>query len=114
MTPDMIFVFTLLGATIALFLSNKIRMDTIALLVVIVLALSGIITPSEAVSGFGNSVVIMIAGLFVIGEGLFRTGVAATAGNWLLKVGGDNEQRLLMFLLPLRASLIYFCGTCHF
>ncbi|RAU17436.1 sodium:solute symporter [Nitrincola tibetensis] len=111
MTADMIFVFTLLGATIALFLSNKIRMDTIALLVVIVLALSGIITPSEAVSGFGNSVVIMIAGLFVIGEGLFRTGVAATAGNWLLKVGGDNEQRLLMFLLPVVALLSAFMSS---
>lgn len=111
MTTDMMFVFGLLGTTVIVFLSNKIRMDTIALMVVIALALSGVLTPAEAVSGFGNAVVIMIAGLFVIGEGLYKTGVAAAAGNWLLKVGGDSEQRLLMCLLPVVALLSAFMSS---
>lgn len=111
MTPDMLFVFGLLAATIVLFIIDKIRMDIVALMVVVVLALSGIITPTEAVSGFGNSVVIMIAGLFVVGEGLFRTGVAAAAGNWLLRVGGDSETRLLLFLLPVVAVLSAFMSS---
>ena len=111
MTPEMMFVFGLLAATIVLFIIDKIRMDIVALLVVVVLAASGIISPSDAVSGFGNSVVIMIAGLFVVGEALFRTGVAAAAGNWLLKVGGDSETRLLLFLLPVVAVLSAFMSS---
>jgi di/tricarboxylate transporter len=51
MTPDMLFVFATLGITIALFVSDRIRMDLVALMVVVALALSGIITPAEAVAG---------------------------------------------------------------
>ncbi|WP_417584221.1 SLC13 family permease [Nitrincola sp.] len=111
MTPEMLFVFGLLAATVVLFIIDKLRMDVVALLVVVVLAASGIITPTEAVSGFGNSVVIMIAGLFVVGEGLFRTGIAAAAGNWLLRVGGSSEVRLLLFLLPVVALLSAFMSS---
>lgn len=96
MTPDMLFVFATLGITIALFISDRIRMDLVALMVVVALALSGIITPAEAVAGFGEPVVIMIAALFVVGEALFRTGIAAAAGNWLLRMGGSSETRLLL------------------
>ncbi len=111
MTSEMLFVFGLLAVTITLFITDKVRMDIVALLVVVVLATSGIISPAEAISGFGNSVVIMIAGLFVVGEALFRTGVAAAAGNWLLKVGGDSETRLLLFLLPVVAVLSAFMSS---
>lgn len=111
MTPDMLFVFATLGITIALFISDRIRMDLVALMVVITLALSGIITPAEAVAGFGEPVVIMIAALFVVGEGLFRTGIAAAAGNWLLRMGGKSETRLLLFLLPMVALLSAFMSS---
>ncbi|MBP0049254.1 SLC13 family permease [Marinobacterium sp. AK62] len=111
MSADMWFVFTLLGVTIALFLSDRIRMDLVALLVVVSLALSGIITPAEAVSGFGEPVVVMIAALFVVGEGLLRTGIASATGSWLLRVGGDSETRLLLFLLPVVALLSAFMSS---
>ncbi len=111
MTTDMLFVFALLATTIILFILDKIRMDIVALLVVAALALSGIITPAETVSGFGQSIVVMIAALFVVGEALFRTGVAAAVGNWLLRVGGNNEVRLLLFLLPAVAVLSAFMSS---
>lgn len=111
MTTEIGFVLGLLGVTIALFVSDRLRMDLVALLVVVVLALSGIVTPAEAVSGFGNPTVIMIAALFVVGEGLFRTGIAAAAGNWLLRVGGRSETRLLLFLLPVVALLSAFMSS---
>ncbi len=111
MTPDMLFVFATLGITIALFISDRIRMDLVALMVVVALALSGIITPAEAVAGFGEPVVIMIAALFVVGEALFRTGIAAAAGNWLLRMGGSSETRLLLFLLPVVALLSAFMSS---
>lgn len=111
MTADMLFVFATLATTIALFISDRMRMDLVALLVVVALSLSGIITPAEAVSGFGEPVVIMIAALFIVGEGLFRTGIAAAAGNWLLRVGGHDETRLLLLLLPMVALLSAFMSS---
>ncbi|KAA0874285.1 SLC13 family permease [Nitrincola tapanii] len=111
MTFEMLFVFGLLAVTIALFISDRLRMDLVALMVVAVLAVSGIISPTQAVSGFGDPVIIMIAALFVVGEALFRTGVAATAGNWLLRVGDGSETRLLLFLLPVVALLSAFMSS---
>jgi di/tricarboxylate transporter len=111
MTPEMLFVFALLATTIALFISDRIRMDLVALMVVVALALSGVITPAESVAGFGEPVVIMIAALFVVGEALFRTGIAAGAGNWLLRMGGRSEARLLLFLLPVVAALSAFMSS---
>ena len=111
LTTEMLFVFALLALTVALFILDRIRMDIVAMMVVVALAISGVITPAETVSGFGQSVVVMIAGLFVVGEGLFRTGIAAAAGRWLLQVGGNNEVRLLLFLIPLVATLSAFMSS---
>jgi di/tricarboxylate transporter len=110
-TLDIIFVFTLLAATIVLFIVDKIRMDLVALMVVVALALSGVVSPAQAVAGFGDSLVIMIAALFIVGEGLFRTGIAGAAGTWLLRVGGGNETRLLLFLVPVVAGLSAFMSS---
>ena len=67
MTAQIAFVYVLLALTIGAFIIDRWRMDMVALMVVIVLALSGIITPGEAVAGFGNTIVVMIAALFVVG-----------------------------------------------
>lgn len=111
MTIEILFMFALLLTVVIVFVIDKVPMDLVALIVVAVLAVSGIITPKEAVSGFGNSLVIMIAGLFIVGEALLSTGVASATGNWLLKVGGNGETRLLLFLLPLVAFLSAFMSS---
>lgn len=111
MTLEMIFVFALLLATIVVFITDKLRMDLVALLVVVILAASGIVTPAEAVSGFGSSLVLMIAGLFVVGEAMMHTGIASATGNWISRVGGDNEIRLLLVLLPIVAFLSAFMSS---
>ena len=56
-------------------------------------------------------VVVMIAGLFIVGEGLFRTGIAAAAGQWLVRMGGNSEVRLLLFLIPVVALLSAFMSS---
>lgn len=111
MNNEMIFVFVLLTATIAVFVWDRFRMDVVALTVLAILALSGIITPSEAVAGFGSSVVLMIAGLFVVGEALLKTGIAAATGRWLMRVGQGSSRRLMFFLLPLVAILSAFMSS---
>ena len=105
MNIEVLFVFALLLITIGLFIWDRIRMDLVAMMVVVALAVSGIITPAETVSGFGQSLVVMIAGLFVVGEGLFRTGVAAAVGNWIMRMGGQSEKKLLLVLIPVVAGM---------
>lgn len=105
MNAEMLFVFALFVSTIIIFLSDRFRMDMVALGVVVALGVSGILTPQEAVKGFGDNIVIMIAALFVVGEGIFRTGVASAIGNVIVKLGGKNEVRLLLVLLPVVSLL---------
>ena len=69
MNPEMIFVFALIGVAAVLMASNRIRFDIVALLVVIALMLSGVLSVGEALAGFGSSVVILVAGLLVIADG---------------------------------------------
>ena len=111
MTPEIAFVFGLLALTIVLFILDRFRMDMVALMVIVVLAVSGVITPAESVAGFGESIVIMIAALFVVGEGLFRTGIAGSAGRLLLRLGGSSEVRLLLLMIPMVALLSAFMSS---
>lgn len=99
------FVFGVVAAATLMMASNRVRYDMIALLVVLALMLSGILTVSEALGGFGNSVVILIAGLLIIGDTLDRTGVARMVGDWILQKGGGNETRLLILIMLSSAVL---------
>ena len=105
MNPEMIFVFALIGVAAVLMASNRVRFDIVALMVVIALMLSGVLSVGEALAGFGSSVVILVAGLLVIGEMLARTGVARAVGDWILRKGGASETRLLI-LIMLGAGLL--------
>ncbi len=111
MTPDILLVFTLLFATIALFISDRLRMDVVAILLILALILTGLLTPAEALAGFGDPLVILIAALFVVGEGLFRTGIAFSVGNWLVNVAGTSETRLLVMLMLVIAVLSAFMSN---
>ena len=108
MTAEILFVFGLLLVTIILFVSGLSRLDVVAIMVILALILSGLLTPAEALAGFGDPVVLLIAGLFVVGEALFRTGVAYTIGDWLMRVAGTNENRLLILLMLVVAGLSAF------
>jgi len=105
MTNEAAFVFAVIAVAAVLMASNRVRFDIVALLVVMALMLSGVLTIGEALAGFGSSVVALVAGLLVIGEMLARTGVARAVGDWILKKGGTNETRLLI-LIMLGAGLL--------
>ncbi|WLD57314.1 SLC13 family permease [Salinispirillum sp. LH 10-3-1] len=111
MTGEILFVFALLAGTILVFIADKIRMDAVALGVMVILAISGVISPTQAISGFGEPVVIMIAGLFIVGEGLARTGVAASVGRRIMRWGGHSETRLMLIILPVVAVLSAFMSS---
>ncbi len=111
MTGDILFVFVLLLITIILFLSDRLRLDVVAIMVILTLMLSGLLTPREALAGFSDPVVLLIASLFVVGEGLFRTGIAYQLGNWMLGVAGTGETRLLVLLMMVVAGLSAFMSS---
>lgn len=105
MSWQILFVYALIGCAILLFYTGRVRLDVTAGLVMLALALSGIVTPAVAISGFGSPLVLMMAGLFVVSEGLRRTGVAAWTGMQILRLGGGNEVRLILWLMPVVALL---------
>ena len=99
MTSDILFVCGVLAVAVVLFASGRVRLDITALLVVFALVLGDILTLGEALAGFSDPVVLMIAGLFVVGEALVTTGVAFAVGQWLMRAGGASEVRLLALLM---------------
>lgn len=105
MSPDAAFVFALIAIAAMAMASNRVRYDVVALVVVLSLMLSGVLSVGEALSGFGSSVVIMVAALLVVGEMLDRTGVARAVGDWILKRGGGNEAQLLVLIMLGAAGL---------
>ena len=90
MTGEILFVFGLLLVTIFLFVSGFLRLDVVAIMVILTLMLSGLLSPGDALAGFGDPVVLLIAGLFVVGAVLFRTGVAYAICDCLMIVAGTN------------------------
>ncbi|MBX4150882.1 SLC13 family permease [Paenibacillus lautus] len=105
MNGPMIITLSVLAVASASFMSGKVRSDLVAIGVLMVLMLTDILSPAEALSGFSNSVVIMMIGLFVVGGGIFHTGLAKMASGKLLKLGGGSETRLLIMIM-LVTSLI--------
>ena len=99
MTADMLFVFGLIACAGALMASNRVRFDVVALLVVLALILSRVLSVNEAIAGFGSPIVALVAGLFVVGEMLSRTGVARAVGDWVLKHGKRSEARILILIM---------------
>jgi di/tricarboxylate transporter len=105
MNTQLALVLALLAAAVIMFARNKPRMDAVALLMLVLLPLTGIITTPEALAGFADPNVILIALLFVLGEGLVRTGVAQRLGDWLVARAGSSEARLIVLLMSVVAGL---------
>ncbi|OVU57235.1 SLC13 family permease [Klebsiella pneumoniae] len=107
----MIWVLSLLAIAVVLFATGKVRMDAIALMVIVAFVLSGTLTLNEAFSGFSDPNVILIAALFIIGDGLVRTGVATKMGAWLVSVAGNSETKMLIYLMLTVAGLGAFMSS---
>lgn len=95
----MIIALLTLALAVAGFVWGRIRADVVALIALVILAVSGIVTTQEALSGFSNPIVIMMVGLFVVGGAIFNTGLAKMLGAKLLKLGGGNPTRLFLVVV---------------
>ena len=88
-----------------LFANGKIRSDIVALCALCALLIFQILTPAEALSGFSNSVVIMMVGLFVVGGAIFQTGLAKMISSRILKLAGKSETRLFLLVMLVTAGI---------
>jgi di/tricarboxylate transporter len=98
-------VLFLLAAAIVMFAINKPRLDAVALIMLVALPFTGVLSVNEALSGFSDPNIVLIAALFVIGDGLVRTGVAQRLGDWLIAKAGNSEVRLIVLLMVVVCGL---------
>ncbi len=110
LSPINITLATLLVASF-FFMRGKVRSDLVAVCALLILALTGVLTPTEALAGFSNSVVIMMIGLFVVGAGIFRTGLANMISSKILQTAGQNENKLFILVMLVTASIGAFVSN---
>ena len=96
LTTDMKLVLGLVGFTMVMFLFERIRADVVALVVLVLLGLSGLVAPEEIFSGFSSNAVMSIIATMILGAGLDRTGALNRLAGWLLRRAHGVEQRLLL------------------
>ena len=85
--------------TIAMFVWGRVRGDVVALSALMILTATGVLTTSEALSGFSSPIVIMMAGLFVVGGAILQTGLAQSAGNSISRMAKGNETRAFIYVV---------------
>jgi di/tricarboxylate transporter len=101
MTQDLAIVLGLLAAAVTMFALGRPRGDVVGLLMLVALPATGVVETSEALAGFSDPTVILMALLFVVGEALVRTGIARRAGDWLAERAGSSEGRLVAMLMAI-------------
>ena len=100
-----------LGVAALLLLRNSLRADIVALILMLALGLSGILTPQEAFSGFSRSAVVIMFSAFVLAEGLRSSGMAERIGIFIIKIFGAGERRLIFGLMTASAILSLFMNN---
>lgn len=107
----MLITFLILAITIILFVQGKLRADLVGLLSMMALVLFGILPADQALAGFSDSTVLLIAALFVVSEGLGRTGVTAWLGTLLGRLAANSALRLLVVMMVLAAAVSAFISN---
>ena len=101
----MTITFLILGAVVVLFIWNRLPVELVAVGAALSLYATGVLEVEEALTGFGDPAVVLIASLFVVSEGLDATGVTAWAGQELIARVGESRTRLMVLVLLLVAFL---------
>ena len=101
----------ILVLTAVFFVSGKIRSDIVALCALTLLLVFGILTPEEALAGFSNNVVIMMVGLFIVGGGIFQTGLAKIISSQILRLAGKSQTRLFLLVILVTSAIGAFVSN---
>ena len=107
----MIATLIILLISAALFVSGRVRSDLVALCALLALLLCQILTPAEGLAGFSNSTVIMMIGLFIVGGGIFQTGLAKMIGGQVIRLAGTSETKLFLLVMLVTAFIGAFVSN---
>lgn len=108
MTVEIALALGILLFAIVLFVTEILRADLVALLVLVLLVIVGLVSPEESISGFSNPAVVTTWAVFILSAGLARTGVAVRLAEQLLRLAGSGEKRLLTVLMSSTATVSAF------
>jgi len=108
---DILLVLAILVVAIVLFATEWLRMDLVALLVLLALAVTGLVTPEEAFSGFSNPAVITVAAMFVLSTGISHTGAMGHIGERMVAFAGNSEARLILVSMLVAAVFSAFINN---
>ena len=111
MTFEIAMVLGILAISLVLFISEVIRMDLVALLVLGALAVTGLVDSTQAFAGFSNSAVITVWAMFILSEGLTRTGIADIIGRQVMRIGGKREVPMILVIMITGAVLSAFMNN---
>jgi di/tricarboxylate transporter len=111
MTIQILLLLAILGAAIILFVSERLRPDLVAILVMLSLGIAQLVTPREVFSGFSSPSIILILSVFTLTGGLFHTGVSAVIGRWLGRFAGVGEFRLTVIVMLAAGGLSLFMNN---
>jgi di/tricarboxylate transporter len=98
-TPDIALIFSILAVAVLFLITEWIPMEVTALLSLGAVALTGLVSPVEALSGFSNPAVVTVWAVFILSGGLTRTGVAKVIGNFVLRLAGSKETRMIVVIM---------------
>jgi len=98
-TVEIALTLSILAAAIALFITERLPVDLVALLVLLSLVVTGLLDPAEAFAGFASPAVIAVGGIFVVSAGLFQCGLARSMADLMIRLAGESEPRLIALLM---------------
>ena len=107
----MIATLIILLVSAILFVSGKVRSDLVAICALLALLLCQILTPTEALSGFSNTTVIMMIGLFIVGGGIFQTGLAKMIGSKVMSLAGNSETKMFLLVMLVTGAIGAFVSN---
>jgi di/tricarboxylate transporter len=110
LTTQQLAFFVILVVTFGLLLTERLRNDVVAILIVLALVVSGVLTAEEAVAGFASEPALVVAAIFVLGAGLHRTGVSDRLGTWIGRLAGGGFTRAVTVLM---ASVALLSAVTH-
>ena len=111
MTPEIALTLAIILAAIILFATEKLRVDLIALLVLLAVSITGLVSKEEVFLGFANPAVITIWAVYIVSGGLYRPGVGAAFGSIILRLSGASEARLIVVIMLVCGGMSAFMNN---
>jgi di/tricarboxylate transporter len=108
LTPQQLVFLVIVVAAFALLITERLRNDLVAILIVLALAGTGVLKPNDALAGFSSEPAIVVASIFVLSGAIQRTGLAELIGRWIGRVAGKSYRHVILVIMPAVALLSIF------